>query len=74
MCRHCRDVLEIVGGEEGAKVRSEDDTRDPRAGEAIVSLGRKKGCFGPELEEIEGDRFDWVLTEPKVREKEVPTA
>jgi hypothetical protein len=53
--------------------RSEGNSRDPRAGKAIVSVGRKKGCLGPELEEVEGGRCDGVLTEPQVRqEKEVP--
>jgi hypothetical protein len=27
---------------------------------------------GPELEEVEGDRCDGVVTEPQRREKEVP--
>ena len=54
--------------------RSEDNIMDPRAGKAIVSVGRKKGCLGPELGEVEGGRCDGVLTEPQVREKEVPAA
>ena len=52
--------------------RSEGNSRDPRAGKAIVSVGRKKGCLGPELEEVEGGRCDGVVTEPQDREKEVP--